>query len=86
MSRFPFCDAAEEMKQALIRLDPFGRNGLSEEDQAVLLRAFEEIDWKGLGNFGRNRQGLIRAIRDTLSGPFVKGIFTEADFEMHEFY
>lgn len=47
------------------------RSGLSEEDRAVLLRAFEELDWKVLGNFGRNRQGLIGAIRDTLNGHFV---------------
>jgi hypothetical protein len=48
-----------------------GRAGLSEEDRAVLLRAFEELDWKSLGNFGRNRQGLIGAIRETLGGRFV---------------
>jgi hypothetical protein len=48
-----------------------GRNALNEADQAVLLRAFEELDWKSLGNFGRNRQGLITAIRDTLRGRFV---------------
>jgi hypothetical protein len=48
-----------------------GRSGFSPEDRAVLLRAFEELDWKSLGNFGRNRQGLLRAIRDTLSGEFV---------------
>jgi len=47
------------------------RSGLSEEDRAVLLRAFEELNWKVLGNFGRNRQGLIGAIRDTLNGHFV---------------
>jgi hypothetical protein len=48
-----------------------GRGGLSEEERAVLLRAFEELDWKSLGNCGRNRQGLIGAIRDTLAGRFV---------------
>jgi hypothetical protein len=48
-----------------------GRNGLSAEERAVLLRAFEDLDWKSLGNFGRNRQGLMQAIRDTLSGGWV---------------
>ena len=35
------------------------------------MKAFEELDWKGLGNFGRNRQTLIRAISDTLQGGLV---------------
>jgi hypothetical protein len=48
-----------------------GGSGLDEEERAVLLRAFEELDWKSLGNSGRNRQGLIRAIRDILGGRFV---------------
>ena len=48
-----------------------GRSGFSAEDRAVVLRAFEELNWKSLGNFGRNRQGLLGAIRDTLGGQFV---------------
>lgn len=48
-----------------------GRDGLSEADQEVLLQAFEKLDWKALGNLGRNRQALIRAIRDTLRGGLV---------------
>lgn len=48
-----------------------GRGGLGEEERALLLRAFEELDWKSLGNSGRNRQGLVAAIRDLLAGRFV---------------
>jgi hypothetical protein len=48
-----------------------GRDALGEEERAVLLQAFEELDWKSLGNCGRNRQGLIGAIRDILAGRFV---------------
>jgi len=48
-----------------------GRDGLSESDREVLLEAFEQLDWKALGNFGRNRQTLIRAIRDVFEGGLV---------------
>jgi hypothetical protein len=48
-----------------------GRTGFSAEERAVLQRAFEELNWKSLGNFGRSRQGLLHAIRDTLGGQFV---------------
>ncbi len=48
-----------------------GRDGLSDADREVLLRAFEALDWKALGNFSRNRQTLLRAIGDTLKGGLV---------------
>lgn len=48
-----------------------GRSGLSDADREGLLRAFEQLHWKSLGNFGRNRQGLLRAIRDMLGGELV---------------
>jgi len=48
-----------------------GRSGLSEADREVLIRAFEQLDWKALGNFGRNRQPLIQTIRDILKGGLV---------------
>lgn len=48
-----------------------GRSGLSPEDREILLQAFEELDWRSLGNFGRNRQSLIRAIRDVFNGALV---------------
>jgi hypothetical protein len=48
-----------------------GREVLSEADRAVLIEAFEQLDWKALGNFGRNRQVLIRAICDVLKGELV---------------
>jgi hypothetical protein len=48
-----------------------GRSDLSQADRAVLIHAFEELDWKALGNFGRNRQELIRAIRDIFEGSLV---------------
>ncbi len=32
-----------------------GREDLSEADRALLLQAFESLDWKALGNFARNR-------------------------------
>ena len=44
---------------------------LSEADRAVLLAAFEQLDWQALGNFGRNRQVLIRTIRDIFGGGLV---------------
>lgn len=48
-----------------------GRNGLSESDRQVLSNAFEQLDWKVLGNFRRNRATLMRAIRDTFQGELV---------------
>lgn len=48
-----------------------GRDALSAEDQAVLMAALEDLDWKSLGNFSRNRDGLLRALRDTLGGGLV---------------
>jgi len=48
-----------------------GRDGLSESDREVLIEAFEQLDWKALHNFGRNRQVLIRAICDILKGGLV---------------
>jgi len=48
-----------------------GRSGLSEADREILIKAFEELDWGVLGNFGRNRQALVRAIRDTFQGGLV---------------
>jgi hypothetical protein len=48
-----------------------GRSGLSPADREVLIKAFEEVDWKSLGNFGRNRQELIRAIGDIFKGGLV---------------
>ena len=48
-----------------------GRAGLSDADREVVLRAFEALDWKALGNFGRNRQPLLRVIGDTLKGGWV---------------
>jgi hypothetical protein len=48
-----------------------GRDGLSEADRALLLQAFESLDWKALGNFARNRQALLGVIGDTLKGGLV---------------
>ncbi len=48
-----------------------GRSEFSPADQAILIEAFEELDWKVLGNFGRNRHLLLGAIRDTLKGRLV---------------
>jgi hypothetical protein len=48
-----------------------GRDALSPADQAVLMAALEDLDWKSLGNFSRNREGLLRALRDTLGGALV---------------
>ncbi len=48
-----------------------GRQILSEHEQAVLFDAFEKLDWKSLGNFGRNRHLMLAAIRDTLGGQLV---------------
>jgi hypothetical protein len=48
-----------------------GRSLLSEADREVLIRAFEQLDWKSLGNLGRNRQTLLGAIRDTFRGGLV---------------
>ena len=48
-----------------------GRSGLSQVDQEVLIEAFRQLDWKALGNFGRNRHLLLAAIRDTLNGQLV---------------
>ena len=48
-----------------------GRSGLSQADQKVLIEAFEQLDWKPLGSFGRQRHLLLAAIRDTLKGQLV---------------
>jgi hypothetical protein len=48
-----------------------GRDGLNDADRDVLLRAFVGLDWKALGNFGRNRQVLLQAIGDTFKGGLV---------------
>ncbi len=48
-----------------------GRSGLSEADREVLIRAFEQLDWNLLDNFGRNRHALIRTLRDMLKGGLV---------------
>jgi len=48
-----------------------GRESLSEADREVLIAAFEQLDWKALHNFGRNRQVLMRAICDILKGGLV---------------
>jgi hypothetical protein len=48
-----------------------GRSRLSEADREVLIRAFEQLDWNLLDNFGRNRHALIRTIRDILKGGLV---------------
>ena len=48
-----------------------GRDGLNDADRDVLLRAFAGLDWKALGNFGRNRQVLLQAIGDTFKGGLV---------------
>jgi hypothetical protein len=48
-----------------------GRSELSQADQNALVGAFAELDWKVLGNFGRNRHLLLGAIRDTLGGGLV---------------
>ena len=45
-----------------------GRTDLSPADQEILMAAFEQLDWRGLGNLGRNRHLLLGAIRDTLGG------------------
>lgn len=45
-----------------------GRREFSPADQDVLIEAFEQLDWKSLGNFGRNRHLLLGAIGDTLKG------------------
>ncbi len=37
----------------------------------MLFDAFEKLDWKSLGNFGRNRHLMLAAIRDTLGGQLV---------------
>jgi len=48
-----------------------GRDGLSETDREVLIDAFKQLDWKALGNLGRNRQMLIRSISDIFKGGLV---------------
>jgi len=48
-----------------------GRTDLSPADQEILMAAFEQLDWRGLGNLGRNRHLLLGAIRDTLGGQLV---------------
>jgi len=48
-----------------------GRSEFSQADRDVLIQAFAELDWKVLGNFGRNRHLLLGAIRDTLEGRLV---------------
>jgi len=48
-----------------------GRSFLNEADREELIRAFEQLDWKALGNFGRNRQVLIRTLRDIFEGGLV---------------
>ena len=48
-----------------------GREDLSEAHRALLLQAFESLDWKALGNFARNRQALLGVIGDTLKGGLV---------------
>ena len=58
-----------------------GRSGLSEADREALLRAFEQLDWKALGNFGRNRQALIRTIGDILKGGLVTPLPTRVKLD-----
>ena len=38
-----------------------GRSDLSQADQKVLIEAFEQLDWKPLGSFGRQRHLLLAA-------------------------
>jgi len=56
-----------------------GRDGLSQADRDVLLRAFEDLNWTALGNFGRNRHPLLRAIGDILEGGSVTPLPGRAD-------
>jgi len=51
--------------------DKTGRTHLSQDEQEILIQAFENLDWKSVGKFGRNRYSLLAAIRDTLGGELV---------------
>lgn len=56
-----------------------GLTDLSPADQRVLMEAFEQLNWRGLGNLGRNRHLLLGAIRDTLSGQLVTPLPSRVD-------
>ena len=48
-----------------------GRSSLSRADREALIEAFEQLDWKLVGSFGRHRHLLLAAVRDTLKGQLV---------------
>ena len=58
-----------------------GRTDLSQEDQKVLMEAFEQLNWRGLGNLGRNRHLLLGAIRDSLGGRLVTPLPSPVDLD-----